>query len=135
MTPADIKNYIKSQLTDAEVIVCGINADQERCIGVYDSRTKPARRVCIGGKDSTTYQTAAYTVLVHWTDNPVAAEAMARTVAALFDRISNITMDGVPVISSTATQPRWAGRAVNRCCEYTFDITINYKEAVSNGSK
>lgn len=128
MTPENIKNTIKAALPQAEVIVCGLNADRQCCIGVYDSRTKPKRRVCIGGKRNTQYQSAGYTVLVHWTDNAVTAENTARTVAALFDGISNTTMDGVSVVGCTVSPLRWEGRAPNRVCEYSFDITIHFKE-------
>lgn len=131
MTPENIKNYLKSQLPDTEVIVAGINADHARCLGVWESRDPPRRRRCIGEKASTTWQEAAFTLLVHWTDNPVDAEKQAAALALRFDPAPG-EIDGIPVISCTVSAPRWAGRTVNRICEYSMDIRVRYKEVATN---
>lgn len=132
MTPENIKNYLKAQLPGTEVIVAGVNTDHPRCIGVWESRNPPRRRRCIGENRNTTWQEAAFTVLVHWTDNPVAAEQQASALAARFDPAPE-QIDGISVVSCTISAPRWEGRTVNRICEYSVDIRVRYKEVAING--
>lgn len=132
MTAANIKNFIKTMLPDAEVIVNGINANVQKCIGVYDAKTPPEPRVCIGGKKNTKWQPKRFSILVHWTDSPVECEKFAQQIKELFHGKSNLEMDGIHVCSCAAANPSWAGRADNRVCEYIIKLDINYKEENDN---
>lgn len=130
MTAENLKNWIKDklQLGADRIAVGGIDGNQAQYIGVYDGKAAGGQRVCIGGKKNTRYQTAAYTVLVHWTDSPVAAYAKAAEVYGLLHGLSNETMDGVHVVSADpGKQPEWAGRDDRRICEYVIRVTIRYE--------
>lgn len=137
MTAENLKNWLKAkmELSDSQIAVGCIDANKDRCIGVYDGKSEGGQRVCIGGRRNTRYQPRNYSILVHWTTSPVTAFNKANEVYNMFHGLSNEVMGGVKVVSADpGAQPNWAGRDNRRIVEYVIRLKINYERMNENAN-
>lgn len=77
LTLEQVAGWLLQQDAELEgrVTVGAIDANYDRCVGVYnDNRASGGQRICIGGEAYTRYAYKYVTLLVHWTTNPSAAE-------------------------------------------------------------
>lgn len=80
LTLEQVAGWLLQQDAELEgrVTVGAIDANYDRCVGVYnDNRASGGQRICIGGEAYTRYAYKYVTLLVHWTTNPSAAEKKA----------------------------------------------------------
>ena len=129
MTTLNLLNWFVSQdATLADKIAVGnIDGNAEHFIGVYAATSAGAQqRVCIGVPALT--DSASFTVLVHWSNSPVQAEAKARE---LYNRLYAFTgtMDGVTVYyCDPGAQPISVGKDANGICEFVINVRITYEK-------
>lgn len=134
MTTENVRNWLESTGIDYGESLCvgSVDANQDRCIVVYDGKSAGSQKICVGGKAATKYQDKQVSILIHWTDSPVAAEIKAREIYNLFYGLKSTVMDGVKAISADpGSQPEWAGRENGRC-EYVVRVKIKYERDDKN---
>lgn len=112
------------------VTVGAIDANQDRCVGVYnDNRASGGQRICIGGAACTRYDYKQVTLLVHWTTNPVMAEQKAAELYESLYGLSHIEMGGVQVVSvDPGAAPVPVGRDVKKVYEYVINLKVCYRK-------
>ncbi|MBP3335546.1 MAG: hypothetical protein J6L61_05330 [Ruminiclostridium sp.] len=64
-----------------------IDANQDKCIGVYASRNTYPKKISIGGKPCTKTHEKHISVLIHWLDNPTTAESAANEI---LDKLTDV---------------------------------------------
>lgn len=129
MTVLNIADVIADILSLESVYAGRIDANQEKCIGVYNARNQPARRMCIGGSSCTKMHEKRFTLLIHWTDNPSQAEDQAETVAKALEAIRNYKLDGIGVIRfAVPSQAVPVGFDERGIAEYAIETKVIYEE-------
>ena len=129
MTALNMADVLADVLSLDAVYAGRIDANQDRCVGVYNARNQPARRMCIGGAACTRMHEKRFTVLIHWTDNPSQAEDQAETVAKALETIRNYKLDGIGVIRfAVASQPVPVGFDERGIAEYAIETKVIYEE-------
>lgn len=125
MTLLEIADLL-AELLDFDSVTAGtIDVSLGETIGVYQ-REPFVPRECIGGDSS--YQTAKLQLLVHWSDNPSAAEKKAREIAELFDGFRDMeTIDHI-IKFADVRAVRSIGKDEKGVCEYIVDADIIYTE-------
>lgn len=136
MTLEHLKNYIKAWVwADAVgneplcIAVGAIDANRERCIGVYPGRPPARQRVCLGGPEATLTGELYATVLVHWGKNMREALEKAEEVYALFYAWGGGEMDGVRVCAvEPGGGPVPVGRDAHGVCEFVINLKITFEK-------
>lgn len=149
MTLEHLKNYIKAQLgaepageaeRDASaagtagseplhIAVGAIDANRERCIGVYPGKPPARQRVCLGGSEATLTGELYATVLVHWGKNMREAMEKAAEVYGLFYAWGGGAMNGVRVYAvEPGGGPVPVGRNEHGVCEFVINLKIIFEK-------
>lgn len=136
MTLEHLKNYIKAWVwTDAGgseplcIAVGAIDANRERCIGVYPGRPPAHQHVCLGGAEATLTGALYATVLVHWGKNMREAMEKAAEIYALFYAWGSGEMDGVRVYAVEPDGgPVPVGRDEHGVCEFVINLKIIFEK-------
>lgn len=135
------------------IAVGAIDANRERCIGVYPGRPPARQRVCLGGPEATLTGELYATVLVHWGKNMREAMEKAGEVYALFYAWGSKTcskssadiggtrrhaggpvrasgeMDGVQVYAvEPGGGPVPVGRDEHGVCEFVINLKITFEK-------
>lgn len=115
---------------NGRVTVGAIDANYDRCVGVYnDNRASGGQRICIGGEAYTRYAYKYVTLLVHWTTNPSAAEKKAIELYEKLYGLSHIEMGGIQVVFvDPGAAPVPVGRDVKKVYEYVINLKICYRK-------
>lgn len=130
MTALNMADVLADVLSLDAVYAGRIDANQDRCVGIYNARNQPARRICIGGAACTRMHEKRFTVLIHWTDNPSQAEAQAEHATAAIERIRNYRTEDAGVIRfAVPSQPVPVGFDEQGIAEYAIEIKVIYEEA------
>lgn len=128
MTLADVKDYLKSQITCENWYVGKIDANQEYCIGIYPTEP-PAPVVAIGGVKNTTYATKAVSILIHWGKSFTPAEVKAREVFdLLFGQNPVIGKRETIKIDFRTAEPIGIGTDENGIYEHVINFVIYYRK-------
>lgn len=132
LTLEQVAEWLLQQDADLEgrVTVGAIDANYDRCVGVYnDNRTSGGQRICIGGAACTRYAYKYVTLLVHWTTNSVASEKKAIELYEKLYGLSHIEMGGIQVVSvDPGAAPVPIGRDVRKVYEYVINLKICYRK-------
>lgn len=132
LTLEQVAGWLLQKDADLEgrVTVGAIDANYDRCVGVYnDNRASGGQRICIGGAACTRYAYKYVTLLVHWTTNPVTAEKKAIELYEKLYGLSYIEMGGVQVVSADpGAAPVPVGRDVKKVYEYVINLKICYRK-------
>jgi hypothetical protein len=131
LTLGQVKDWLKSQDTDLNgcIAVGSIDGNKEKYVGVYSMKPSGStQRICIGGADQTRYQSRGVSILIHWTNNPAAAEAKAIETYNRFYGLSDVTMGTTHVISvDPGPEPIPVGKDSKGICEYVIQLKILYE--------
>lgn len=131
LTLEQVAGWLLQQDADLKgrVTVGAIDANHDRCVGVYnDNRASGGQRICIGGAACTRYAYKHVTLLVHWTANPVVAEKKATELYEKFYGLSHIEMGGVQVVCiDPGAVPISVGRDAKKVYEYVIHLKICYE--------
>ena len=87
MTLFNIADMLADVLDIKDIYAGNINANLDRSVGVYNTKQGGTHKICIGGKACTKTLEKKVSILIHWTDNPTAAEQKANEI---LDRLTDI---------------------------------------------
>ena len=127
MTLLNIADMLADVLGFEDVYAGNIDANKERCLGVYNAKINGAKRICLGGKSCTKTLKKRFSILIHWTDNPTTAEQKALEVSDLLADIKGYEGNGFTVKFIIANEPVPVGRDERGVCEYVIEGTIYYE--------
>ncbi len=124
----DIAAWLESTLDVGDgIYINHIDANKQRCVGVY-SRAKAGKQyIAIGGQEATLTAEKSISVLVHWTNNADTAETKAHQVyQALQDMMGDPGM-GVYHSTFNAAEPISVGRDEYGIFEYVIEVKLLYE--------
>lgn len=123
MSLAGIAAWLESTLDVGDGIYIGhIDANKQRCIGIYSRVSAGKQHIAIGGLEATQTAEKSISVLVHWTNNADTAEAKAHQVyQALRD------IEGVYYSEYRTPEPVSVGRDENGIFEYVIEVKLLYE--------
>lgn len=128
MTLADVKNYLKSQITCKNWYVGKIDASKECCIGIYPTEP-PAPVVTVGGVKNHTYAHKAVAILVHWGKTATPAEVKAQEVYdLLFGQKPTIGSKETIKMDFRTSTPVGIGTDDRGIYEYVINLVIYYRK-------
>lgn len=128
MTPEDIAKYIKNNTDVGVGVTVGmLIGNAERAIGVYPAKGN-GTKICLGGTDQTMQAEYNTTILIHWSRDPVVAEAKANGVFALFFGKTDFYIGNTHVyIADPGQEPICVGKDQYEICEYVINLKLIYK--------
>lgn len=131
LTLESVKDWLKANVPEVGSISVGaINADKDKCIGVYNQKQGSKQRICIGGKEQTKYLVKRVSILIHWTNSPVKAEQKAIEIYELLYGLSFFKMGETQIYSITLSDaPMPIGKDEKGICEYVIEAEIYYERS------
>ena len=127
MTLKAIVQWLKTldPALDGCIAAGGIDGNQEKFVGVYDAKSSGTSRICMGGKESTVYDSKQITLLIHWTKSEFQAEAKAQELWEKLYGLCGISIGEIPVISvDPGNGPTSVGKDAYGICEYVINMKI-----------
>lgn len=114
--------YIKDKIS-----IGTIDSNAEQWIGVYRRETYGNKRIAMGDKANTTYQTARVDILIHWGYTLGESEQTAQDIANIFYRLSTQKVGSLFVYSVTQRGDIIpTGRDDRGIYEHVVQLEINY---------
>ena len=127
MTLAEVREWLKTQISCPNWYVGKIDGKKEQCIGLY-STTGRAPNIAIGGLENTSYATKPISILVHWGKNADAAEQKAQEVyGCLFGQSAVIGGKRVIAFDMRQSEPVSVGTDEQNVYEYVIEVDIFYE--------
>lgn len=128
MTLEEVKDWLKTVIESPRWYVGKINGNDKQCIGVYPTQG-PVRPVPIGGLSNRTYDTRAVSILIHWGNDAVQAEAKAQELYnALYGQTAVIAGCQVAMFDMRTDAPLSVGTDEKGIYEYVINFVIYYKK-------
>ena len=112
-----------------DVTAGSIDTALTQAIGVYQ-REPFVPRECIGTDSS--YEVTKLRILIHWGNNPTAAEQKAAEIAELIRNFRNLETSDHVIIFTDIKAIRNIGKDKKGICEYVVDTDIIYSERNDN---
>lgn len=128
MTLEEVKDWLKTVVQSPRWYVGKINGNDRQCIGVYPTQG-PSRPIPIGGMKNRSYDTKAVSILVHWGDNAVQAEAKAQEIYdVLYGQTCTISGQPVVMFDMRTDAPVSVGTDEKGIYEYVINFVIYYRK-------
>ncbi len=127
MTLLDIADMLADVLDFEDVYAGNIDANKDKCIGVYPPKIAYPQAICVGGKTCTKTNEKRISILIHWTDNPTVAEIRAQEVLERLTDIRAYTAGGYSVCFIKCLSLQSVGRDERGINEYVIDAIIYYE--------
>ena len=128
LTLLNIADMLADVLDFDDVYAGNINANLDRCIGVYnDKNSGKNTTICIGGKACTKTLEKQISILIHWTDNPTFAEEKTNEILDSITDIRNQTVGDFILQYFKCNAPVPIGRDEKGIYEYVIESKIYYE--------
>lgn len=128
MTLLNLADMLSSLLETENVYAGNIDANIDRCIGVYNGRKGSVHRTCLGGEEYTKTKEKNISILIHWTDNPSDTEQNAFRILDTLVKVRNYKYDGGVLRIMTLNDPVSVGKDDRGICEYVIEGKIFYEK-------
>ena len=126
MTLKDVREWLKSQVTEASFYIGKIDASKEKVIGIY-SRPSSADSIAIGGLNNTSSATKIISIMVHWNKNCDSTEQKAKGIYDLFNGQRAVINSYECFFIMKNNEPVGIGTDENGVFEFVIDVEIKYK--------
>lgn len=128
ITLAQVRDWLKSEITCPNWYIGKIDGSKEKCIGLYNVRG-PAPQTAVGGLGNSSYTIKTISVLVHWGQNADLAEQKAQEIYVALIGRSNITIGGkrVIMIQMRTSEPVSVGTDEKGIYEFVIEAHIYYE--------
>lgn len=124
MTLEEVKDWLKTVTESPKWYVGKINGNDKQCIGVYPTQG-PVRTIPIGGLENRSYDTKAVSILIHWGNDAVQAEAKAQELYdALYGQTAVIAGCAVTMFDMRTDAPVSVGTDEKGIYEYVINFVI-----------
>lgn len=127
MTLEEVKDYLKGKVASPHWYIGKINANDKQCIGVYPTQG-PMRPIPLGGIGNKTYDTRAFSLLVHWGQDAVAAERKAWELYDMLYAQSGTAGGGAVWFDMRTDAPVSVGTDDKGIYEYVINFVIYYRK-------
>lgn len=128
MTLEEVKDWLKTVVESPKWYVGKINGNDKQCIGIYPTQG-PVRPIPIGGLANRTYDTRAVSILIHWGNDAVQAEAKAQELYdALYGQTAMIAGCPVVMFDMRTDAPVSVGTDEKGIYEYVINFVIYYRK-------
>lgn len=127
LTLLNIADMLADVLNFEDVYAGNLNANLDRCIGVYNDKNSGKNPICIGGKTCTKTLEKPISILIHWTDNPTFAEQKTNEILDSITDIRNYTVGDFILRYIKCNKPVPIGRDEKGICEYVIESKIYYE--------
>lgn len=127
MTLLNLADMISSLLGIENVYAGNIDANIDRCIGVYSGRKSGVHKVCLGGEEQTKTREKNISILIHWTENPSDTEENAFRILGILANVRNFDYDGGVLRLMLLNDPVSVGKDERGICEYVIEGKIYYE--------
>lgn len=127
MTLAEIREWIKPQITDLQMCYCGrTDASKAKVICLYDEASSN-NIISVGGVSNTSTAHKRIRILIQWSDSQSETETKAQEIYKLFEG-THAVINGVECFFNLQyDNPVSLGVNDNDIFEYVVDLTITYK--------
>lgn len=127
MTLAEIRDWLKTQITCPNWYIGKIDGNKPECIGIF-SVPGPSPRIAVGGLGSTGYAIKSVSILVHWGKNANLAEIKAQEVYnAMFGKSAVIRGKQIPMFQMVSSDPVGIGTDDEGIFEYVINTNIVFE--------
>lgn len=127
MTLFNIADMLADVLDIKDIYAGNINANLDRSVGVYNTKQGGTHKICIGGKACTKTLEKKVSILIHWTDNPTAAEQKANEILDRLTDIREYEAKDFIVRFFTCNETVSVGKDDRGICEYVIEATVYYE--------
>lgn len=131
MTLAEVRDWLKTQITCSNWYVGKIDGAKEQCIGIYNT-TGPTPTIAIGGLENTSTAIKPISLLVHWGRNANLAEQKAQEVYQTLLGKTGAIIGGRRIVMFQMPQPGPinVGTDDRGIYEYVIETNILYERQV-----
>lgn len=127
MTLAEIREWLKAQITCPNWYIGKIDGSKSECIGVF-SVPGPSPRIAVGGLENTGYSTKSVSILVHWGKNANLAEIKAQEVYnSMFGKSAVIGGKNIPMFQMVSSEPVGIATDDEGIFEYVINTNIIFE--------
>lgn len=123
----NIADMLADVLGIDDVYAGTIDGNQAQCIGVYNAKSADNQRICVGGKACTKTHEKKISILIHWTDNPTAAEKKAAEILEFVSDVREYKTENFTVHFVKCKQAVPVGKDDRGIYEYVIEATIYYE--------
>lgn len=126
MTLLSAADLLAELLGFDNVYAGNLDENKEKAIGVFLLKEQK-KRLCLGGKAQTGFFYKDISIIVHWTDNPSAAEQKANEIFEVLSDIRDIQSGEYTVKFTQSRLPFFIGKDEKGVCEYAIETTLIYQ--------
>lgn len=128
ITLANVRDWLKTQVSSPQWYIGKIDGNKEYCIGVFGISAPPPK-VALGGLDNTSTAHKAVSILVHWGNDADEAERKAQAFYDAMFGQSNVVINGHRVVQfrMRTAGPVSIGTDGRDIYEFVVEATIIYE--------
>lgn len=125
----DIANYIQTIAPDASVYIGTLDANKEKCIGLYITNRIPSI-LGVGGANNISYRILSIDLLIHWSENSIETFNKASEIYEKLEGINNIIIGNTEIvlIEPIDSSPIDLYKDMHNISEALIRLTIYYKK-------
>lgn len=127
---ADIRDWFKSLNNKAENYYIGkLDNKKDKSIGVYQSKSNIAPRICLGGRQNSSYEVKKATILIHWNLNARETEEFSYKLYEELLNKNNVVINNykIKIIRLITNEPIDVGTDEKGIYERVIDIEFYYE--------
>lgn len=129
MTLVQIKDWLKTMNVAEHYYIGRLDNKKEMSLGVYDRPTGTRPVMALGGLQNSSYNVRGVSLLLHWTRNKNAAEAVAQ---ALWDKLVEVRdldvgTQHIQYLQMTVPEPIGIGTDADGVYEYVINFNLYYR--------
>lgn len=127
---ADVRDWLKTLNNKAENYYIGkLDNKKDKSIGVYQGKNNIPPRICLGGRENSSYEVKQISILIHWNLNAREAEEFSYK---LYEELLNqnsvvINNHKIRLIKLTTNEPIDVGTDEKGIYERVIDIEFYYE--------
>lgn len=126
MTVLNVADMLAEFLNIEDVYAGNLDENKEKAIGVFLLKEQQ-KRLCLGGKSQTGFFYKDISIIVHWTDNPTAAEQKANEIFEVLSDVRDYETGEYTVKFTQTRLPFYIGKDEKGVCEYAIETTLIYQ--------
>lgn len=127
---ADIRDWLKTLENKADNYYIGkLDNKKDKSIGVYQSKSNITPRICIGGRENSSYEVKAITILIHWNLNARETEELSYKLYEELLKQNSVVINNhrINMIKLTTNEPIDVGTDEKNVYERVIDLEFYYE--------
>ena len=127
---ADVRDWLKTLNNKAENYYIGkLDNKKDKSIGVYQGKNNTPPRICLGGRQNSSYEVKKVTILIHWNFNARETEEFSYKLYEELSTQSSVAINKhhIKIIKLTTNEPIDVGTDEKGIYERVIDIEFYYE--------